>query len=77
MQRETEDEASTGQENKIEMKPMEEVAATAPEPSNEEGEEEKEEEQEYAQHEPDTLEKAIELMGQEDQKRKNNRRKRS
>ena len=41
---------------------------TAPEPINEEQEEQ--EGQEYAQHEPDTLAKAIEeLMGQEDQRK--------
>ena len=50
--------------NKMEMKLMEEEASTAPEPSNEE------EGQEFAQLEPDTLEKVIEeLMGQEDQRK--------
>jgi len=49
------------------MKPLEEEAATAPEPRNEE-------DQEYPQHEPDTLEKAIEeLMCQGDQRREKQR----
>ena len=57
----------TRQKNKRETKPEGEETATATAPAQSKEEEER---QEYGQHEPDTLEKAIAgLMDQEDQKR--------